>query len=85
MSIAGSHRSGGIWEGRIHVLEGSCPPGVPETGGPPGIPGRPRPAEPNDFPRLELGMVPTPGTGVAVGPAGAEELVTPLTSAVVPT
>jgi hypothetical protein len=60
----------------MYLLEGSCAPSVPDTGGPPGIPGSPWPAEPNDFPTLELGMVPTPGTGVAVGPVDRAEPLT---------
>jgi len=47
---------------------GSCAPGALFTGGPPDIPGNTRPAVPNDLPRLELGIEPTPTVGMTVGP-----------------
>jgi hypothetical protein len=54
----------------MYLLEGSWDPIGPLTGGPPGIPGSPRPTEPNVFPVDELVVVPTiPGVGTDVGPA----------------
>lgn len=38
----------------MYLLEGSCDPIGPLTGGPPGIPGSPRPTEPNVLPVDEL-------------------------------
>jgi len=38
----------------MNLLEGSCAPSALLTAEPPGIPGSPRPALPNDLPRLEL-------------------------------
>ena len=52
----------------MYWLEGSWDPNAPLIGGPPGIPGRPCPAEPNLFPALELVVEPTPGVGTDVGP-----------------
>ena len=54
--------------GVIYLPEGSCDPIDPLIGEPPGIPGSPRPAEPNVLPKLELVEVPTPGTSTDVGP-----------------
>jgi hypothetical protein len=56
----------------MYLPAGSCAPSALFTGGPPGIPGNPRPAVPNDLPRLELGIEPTPRVGVTVGPDGRE-------------
>ena len=67
--MAGSHSNGGITGGRMYRLEGSWDPIDPLIGGPPGIPGNPRPAEPNLFPAPELAEEPTPGVGTDVGPA----------------
>lgn len=55
--------------GRMCLLEGSWDPIGTLMGGPPDIPGRPCPAEPNLFPKLELVEEPTPGAGTDVGPA----------------
>ena len=52
----------------MYLPDGSWEPIDPLIGGPPGIPGSPRPAEPNLFPKLELAEEPTPGTGTDVGP-----------------
>lgn len=52
--------------GRIYLPDGSCAPTEPLTAGPPGIPGKPFPADPNDFLRLELGVAASPGKGVTV-------------------
>lgn len=46
--------------GRMYADEGSWEPRAPLIGGPPGIPGNPRPAEPNVPGLEELGIVPTP-------------------------
>ena len=69
MLMAGSQNKGGITGGRMYWLEGSWDPIGTLIEGPPGIPGRPCPAEPNRFPRLELVEEPTPGAGTDVGPA----------------
>ncbi|HEY6260683.1 MAG TPA: hypothetical protein VIW47_03755 [Nitrospiraceae bacterium] len=53
----------------MNWLEGSWTPNDPLIGGPPGIPGSPRPTEPKLFPVLELTEEPTPGAGTDVGPA----------------
>ena len=58
----------------MNVPEGSCAPSVLFKGGPPGIPGSPRPTEPNDFPRLELGIEPMPCVGVTAAPEDSEPL-----------
>ena len=71
-STAGSHRTGGIIGGRIYLPAGSCAPIALFTGGPPGIPGNPRPAVPNDLPRLELGIEPLPTVGEIVDPDESE-------------
>ncbi len=49
----------------MYFPDGSWAPSVPLTADPPGIPGSPWPAVPNDLPRLELRSVPTdpPTTG----------------------
>ena len=67
--MAGSHSNGGITGGRMYRLEESWDPIDPLIGGPPGIPGSPRPAEPNLFPASELLVKPTPGVVTDVGPA----------------
>ena len=67
--MAGSQDKDGITEGRMYRLEGSWNPIDPLIGGPPGIPGNPRPAEPNLFPAPELAEEPTPGVGTDVDPA----------------
>ena len=51
----------------MYRLEGSWNPIDPLIGGPPGIPGSPRPAEPNLFPALKLVAGPTPGLSPDVG------------------
>jgi len=51
----------------MYRLEGSWDPIDPLIGGPPGIPGSPRPAEPNLFPALELVVGTTPGLSPDVG------------------
>lgn len=66
--MAGSHNNGGMVGGVIYRPEGSWDPIDSFIGGPPGIPGSPRPAEPNLFPRLELAEEPTPEAGADVGP-----------------
>lgn len=59
--------------------EGSWAPNPPCIGGPPGMPGRPCPAEPKDFPTLEL--TEPPGTtggvwgGTKAGPPSVGETV----------
>ncbi len=56
----------------MYLPEGSCAPKAPLTGGPPGIPGNPLPADPNDFPELELRLAPALTDGVTADiPAGA--------------
>jgi hypothetical protein len=80
--MAGSHSSGGITGGRMNCPEGSLAPGAVFTGEPPGMPGSPFPADPNDFPRLELDSFPTPVTGVGVVDTALPvvlALLTPLT------
>ena len=67
--MAGSHSKDGITGGRIYRLEGSWDPIDPLIGGLPGIPGSPRPAEPNLFPTSELLVEPAPEVGTDVGPA----------------
>ena len=67
--MAGSQDKDGITEGRMYRLEGSWDPIDPLLGGPPGIPGSPRPAESNLFPTSELLVEPTPEVGTDVGPA----------------
>ena len=67
--MAGSQDKGGITGGRIYRLAGSWDPINPLLGGPPDIPGSPRPAELNLFPTSELLVEPTPGVGTDVGPA----------------
>jgi hypothetical protein len=67
--MAGSHSKGEITGGRIYRLEGSSDPIDPLLGGPPGIPGSPRPAESNLFPTSELLVEPTPEVGTDVSPA----------------
>ena len=67
--MAGSHSKDGITGGRMYRLEGSWDPIDPLLGGPPDIPGSPRPAEPNLFPTSELLVEPTLGVGTDVGPA----------------
>jgi len=52
----------------MYRLEGSWEPIDPLIGGPPGIPGSPRPAEPNLLLALELVMGPAPRVGTAAGP-----------------
>ena len=52
--MAGSQNNGGINGGRMYRPEGSWYPIDPLIGGPPGIPGSPRPAEPNLFVAAEL-------------------------------
>lgn len=69
MFTAGSQNKGGITGGLMYLLAGSWDPIGTLIGGPPGIPGRPCPAEPNLFPKLELVEEPTPGAGTDVGPA----------------
>jgi hypothetical protein len=44
--------------GRIRLDEGSWAPMALLSGGPPGMPGKPRPAVPKDFPTLELPVMP---------------------------
>ena len=44
--------------------EGSWAPSTPRMGGPAGMPGRPCPAESNDFPTLELTELPLTTGGV---------------------
>ena len=73
-SMAGSHNTGGMTGGRIYWAEGSLAPGTVFTGEPPGMPGSPLPADPNDFPRPELVSFPTPVTGVVTGFAAAGPL-----------
>jgi hypothetical protein len=51
----------------MYRLEGSWDPIDPLIGGPPGIPGSPRPAEPNLFPALELVVGLIPGLSPDVG------------------
>lgn len=67
--MLGSHNNGGTTGGRMYLPEGSCAPKVPLTAGPPGMPGSPWPADPNDLPRLELWFEPAPRVGVTGGPA----------------
>jgi hypothetical protein len=66
--MAGSHSNAGITGGRMYWLEGSWYPIDPLIGGPPGIPGNPRPAEPNLFPALELIIGPVPKLSPDAGP-----------------
>jgi hypothetical protein len=56
----------------MYLPEGSCAPKAPLIGGPPGIPGNPFPADPNDFPMLELAFAPVSGVT-----AGAPEGTAP--------
>jgi hypothetical protein len=51
----------------MYRLEGSWNPIDPLIGGPPGIPGSPRPAEPNLFPAREFVVGPTPELSPDVG------------------
>jgi len=73
--MAGSQNSGPIVRGRINLEEGSWAPGAEDKGGPPGMPGSPRPAVPNDFPKLELDVEPGAGAGTEV--VAGEIVVTP--------
>lgn len=69
----------------MYLPEGSCAPKAPLIGGPLGIPGNPFPADPNDFPTLELTFAPASGVAAgaaegaalpeAEGPGGASEEV----------
>lgn len=70
--------------GRMYWAEGSFAPGAVLTGEPPGMPGSPFPADPNDFLRLELDSFPTPVTGVETEPLAVPKPVTPLASVVAP-
>ena len=67
--MAGSHSKAGITGGRMYRLEGSWDPIDSLIGEPPGIPGRPCPAEPNLFPTSELLEEPTPGLDTDADPA----------------
>ncbi|HSL02182.1 MAG TPA: hypothetical protein VK901_01410 [Nitrospiraceae bacterium] len=66
--MAGSQDKGGIAGGRIYRLEGSWYPIDPLIGGPLGIPGSPRPAEPKFFLAPELVEEPPLKVGTDVGP-----------------
>ena len=55
----------------MYRLERSWYPIDPLISGPPGIPGSPRPADPNLFPALELVVEPTPRLFSDAGPTSA--------------